>query len=121
GESADRRSAQAYARVMATGSATVVLKDGENEVGRFRWKELTHDKPVEQEAMRVEVTEQGRNWVHVTVLDEATGRPVPCRVAFRSLEGVPYQPHGHHGHTNSALGTWHLDVGGDGAPGQRGF
>ncbi len=113
GESADPQSPHAYVCVAATGSATVVLKDGENEVGRFRWKELTHDKPVEQEGMRVEVTEQGRNWVHVTVLDEATGRPVPCRVAFRSVEGIPYQPHGHHGHTNSDLGTWHIDVGGD--------
>jgi len=113
GEPADPDSPHAYARVAAIGSATVVLKDGEEEVGRFRWKELTHDKPVEQEGMRVEVAEQGRNWVHVTVLDDATGRAVPCRVSFRSTDGIPYQPHGHHGHTNSDLGTWHIDVGGD--------
>ncbi|HEX9515082.1 MAG TPA: CehA/McbA family metallohydrolase [Streptosporangiaceae bacterium] len=113
GEPEDPDSAIAYARIAATGSATVVLKDGESEVGRFRWKELTHDQPVETAGMRVQVAEQGRNWVHVTVLDDATGRPVPCRVAFRSVEGVPYQPHGHHGHVNSDLGTWHIDVGGD--------
>ena len=51
--------------------------------------------------------------MHVTVLDDETGRPVPCRVHFRSPEGVPYQPHGHHDHVNSDLGTWHIDVGGD--------
>ena len=113
GEAADPESAHAYARVSAIGSATVVLRDGEREVGSFRWQDLTHDKPVEQAGLRVEVAEQGRNWVHVTVLDEDTRRPVPCRVAFRSAAGVPYQPHGHHSHVNSDLGTWHIDVGGD--------
>src|SRR4030095_12583198 len=54
-----------------------------------------------------------RNWVETVVLDDDTGRPVPCRVHFRSLAGVPYQPHGHHDHVNSDLGTWHVDVGGD--------
>ncbi len=39
--------------------------------------------------------------------------PLPCRVHFRSPEGMPYQPHGHHDHVNSDLGTWHVDVGGD--------
>ena len=113
GEAADPDSPHAYARVAAIGSATVVLKDGEDEVGRLQWKDLTHDRPVERDGLRVEVTEQGRNWVHVTVLDDATGRPVPCRVAFRSPAGIPYQPHGHHSHVNSDLGTWHIDVGGD--------
>jgi len=113
GESADTDSPHAYARISAIGSATVVLKDADREVGRFRWNELTHETPVEQVGMRVQVVEQGRNWVHVTVLDDDTGRPVPCRVAFRSAAGVPYQPHGHHSHLNSDLGTWHIDVGGD--------
>ena len=49
----------------------------------------------------------------MTVLDDETDRPVPCRVHFRSPAGVPYQPHGHHDHVNSDLGTWHIDVGGD--------
>jgi hypothetical protein len=38
---------------------------------------------------------------------------VPCRIHFRSPQGVPYQPHGHHGHVNSNLGSWHIDIGGD--------
>ncbi|MFN8540019.1 MAG: hypothetical protein U0232_21380 [Thermomicrobiales bacterium] len=68
--------------------------------------------------VRLELIDPGRNWVHTTVLDDATGRPVPCRVHFRSPEGVPYQPHGHHGHVNSNLGTWHMDVGSDARLGQ---
>src|SRR2546422_4274420 len=48
-----------------------------------------------------------------TVLDDETGRPVPCRVHFRSPRGIPYAPHGHHAHINSNNGTWHLDIGGD--------
>ena len=60
----------------------------------------------------------GKNWVHVTILDDDTGKPVPCRVHFRSPDGVPYQPHGHHNQVNSNLGTWHLDIGGDARLGQ---
>ncbi len=113
GEEVDAESSHAYGRIAALGSATVAVKDGERELGRFRWSELTHDDPVERDSVRIEVIERGRNWVHVTVLDDETGRPVPCRVHFRSPEGVPYQPHGHHDHVNSDLGTWHIDVGGD--------
>lgn len=113
GEDADPETSSAYARIAAVPSATVTLKDGDREVGRFRWGDLTHDTPIERDDIRVEVVEQGRNWVHVTVLDDETGRPVPCRVHFRSPAGVPYQPHGHHDHVNSDLGTWHIDVGGD--------
>ena len=32
---------------------------------------------------------------------------------FRSPEGVPYQPYGHHNHVNSNLDTFHFDIGGD--------
>ena len=63
--------------------------------------------------VRVEIVEDGRNWVETVVVDDATGQPVPCRVHFRSPDGVPYQPHGHHAHVNSNNDTWHVDVGGD--------
>jgi hypothetical protein len=69
----------------------------------------------------LELAERGRNWVHVSVLDEATGRPVPCRVHFRSADGIPYQPHGHHNHVTQNLGSWHYDVGGDTRLGQRSY
>jgi hypothetical protein len=113
GEEADPQSSSAYARIAAVPSATVTVRDGERELGRFRWGDLTYHAPLEREGLRVEVVEQGRNWVHVSVVDDETEQPVPCRVHFRSPQGVPYQPHGHHDHVNSDLGTWHIDVGGD--------
>jgi hypothetical protein len=113
GERVDPDSPHAYAHVAATPSAEVVVRDGVEELGRFRWGELDFDRPVEAGALRVQVLEQGRNWVHVTVEDADTGRPVACRVHFRSPEGVPYPPYGHPAHVNSDLGTWHVDVGGD--------
>jgi hypothetical protein len=99
--------------VSAVPSAEVIIRDGAEELGRFPWGDLDFDRPVRTDGLHVEVIEQGRNWVHVTVEDADTGRPVPCRVHFRSPEGVPYPPHGHHAHVNSDLGTWHVDVGGD--------
>jgi len=112
GDDPDPASASAYAPIAAVPSATVVVKDGERDVGRFRWGDLD-GAALERDGVRVEVLERGRNWVHVSVVDDDTDRPVPCRVHFRSPEGVPYQPHGHHDHVNSDLGTWHIDVGGD--------
>jgi hypothetical protein len=113
GEDVDADSPNAYVRIAAVPSATVVVTDGDRTLGRFRWGDVTHDEPAGSDGLRIEVLEEGRNWVHVSVLDEETGEPVPCRVHFRSPEGVPYQPHGHHDHVNSDLGTWHIDVGGD--------
>ena len=112
GEDADASSPHAYAQIAAVPSATIAVADGDREVGRFRWGDLD-GSPIERDGLRVEVLEEGRNWVHVTVVDDATDRPVPCRVHFRSPDGVPYQPHGHHDHVNADLGTWHIDVGGD--------
>ncbi|MFN8452478.1 MAG: hypothetical protein U0521_28710 [Anaerolineae bacterium] len=42
-----------------------------------------------------------------TVVDDETGKPVPCRIHFRSPQGIPFQPHGHHNHVNpiSTRGT----------------
>jgi len=113
GEPDDPASPYAYARVEAVPSATVTVADGEREIGRFRWRDLGPGRPIERQGMSVTDAEPGRNWVHVTVLDDETGRPVPCRVAFRTPEGIPYQPHAHHDHVNSDLGTWHIDIGGD--------
>ncbi|MBV9854466.1 MAG: CehA/McbA family metallohydrolase, partial [Streptosporangiaceae bacterium] len=69
----------------------------------------------------LELMERGRNWVHVSVVDDATGRLLPCRVHFRSAGGIPYQPHGHHNHVAQNLGSWHYDVGGDTRLGQRSY
>ena len=103
----------AYASIAALPSATVRISHDGTELGAVRWSDVERDGHASTDRVRVELVDPGRNWVHVTVLDDATGKPVPCRVHFRSPAGVPYQPHGHHQHVNQNLGSWHQDVGGD--------
>ena len=113
GEEQNEKSGQAYVEVAAISSATVTVKHAGEEIGRANWGELQTQGKVQTPRLQLEVVDRGRNWVHVTVLDDETGQPVPCRIHFRSPEGIPYQPHGHHDHVNSNLGTWHVDIGGD--------
>ncbi len=113
GEPQNPKSSPAYVEIAAVPSATVTVKQGAEEIGRVNWGEVEQKGVASAPRVRVELMDRGRNWVHVTVLDDETGRPVPCRVHFRSPEGIPYQPHGHHNQVNSNLGTWHIDVGGD--------
>jgi hypothetical protein len=111
--------ASAYASIAALPSATVAVRHGDEELGQVRWADVERDGRADDGRVSVELVEDGRNWVHVRVIDDATGQPVPCRVHFRSAEGVPYQPHGHHNHVTQNLGSWHYDVGGDVRLGQR--
>ena len=113
GESQNTRSSPAYVEVSATSSATMTVSQNGKKVGQANWGEVEATGTVETPGMRVTLLDRGKNWVHVNVLDDDTGKPVPCRVHFRSPEGVPYQPHGHHGHLNTNLSTWHIDIGGD--------
>ncbi|MFL5804355.1 MAG: CehA/McbA family metallohydrolase [Roseiflexaceae bacterium] len=113
GEPLNQRNSPAYVEVAAIPSATVTLKSGEETLAQVPWDALQQQGALETPRARLEIADPGRNWVRVTVLDDETGQPAPCRVHFRSPEGVPYQPHGHHGHVNSNLDTWHIDVGGD--------
>ncbi|MEN9937054.1 MAG: hypothetical protein RLZZ387_3633 [Chloroflexota bacterium] len=113
GEPQSARRSPAYTEVAAIPSATVTVKGGDETLAAVPWGELQRQGAIETPRARLEVVDRGRNWVRVTVLDDATGNPVPCRVHFRSPEGLPYQPHGHHNHVNSNLDTWHVDVGGD--------
>jgi hypothetical protein len=106
-------SSPAYAAIAAVPSATLTVRHDGNELGRVRWGDVERDGHAAGDCVRVELADPGRNWVQVTVLDDATGQPVPCRVHFQSSEGVPYQPHGHHNHVAQNLGSWHYDVGGD--------
>ncbi len=121
GQADNTRSSPAHVAVAGTPSATVTVKQDGEEVGSANWGELEANEAVETPRVRFEVIDTGRNWVHTTVLDDATGLPVPCRVHFRSARGVPYAPHGHHAHVNSNLETWHVDVGGDVRLGQMSY
>ncbi len=114
GEYQNNKSSPAYTEISATPSATVEVKNQGETLGEVNWGELQQKGIVQpNERVKVEVIDTGRNWVHTTVIDEDTNKPVPCRIHFRSPHGVPYAPHGHHAHVNSNMGTWHIDIGGD--------
>ncbi|HEX8861260.1 MAG TPA: CehA/McbA family metallohydrolase [Actinomycetes bacterium] len=113
GEPNPAKVSSCYSLVSGSPSGTLAVSVGAAEVGAVSWGEVEQAGAVEHQGLRVKVLEEGRSWVHVSVVDGDTGRPTPCRVHFRSPAGVPYQPHGHHDHVNSDLGTWHIDVGGD--------
>ncbi len=114
GEAQNNKSSPAYVEVSAAPSASLDIKNHGETLGTVNWGEVQEKCSVQpNERVKVEIIDTGRNWVHTTVVDEDTGKPVPCRIHFRSPHGVPYAPHGHHAHVNSNMGTWHIDVGGD--------
>lgn len=113
GEPQNPGNSPAYTEVTAIPSATLRVKRGDEEIAATTWGELERAGSADTDRVRFEIVDTGRNWVHTTVLDDATGKPVPCRVHFRSPDGIPWAPHGHHPHVNSNMGTWHIDVGGD--------
>lgn len=113
GQEQNITSSPAYVEVSAVPSATVTVKQGDEEIGSVRWGDVVDKGSVDAGRVSVSLADPGKNWVHVTVLDDDTGKPVPCRVHFRSPDGIPFQPHGHHNQVNSNLDTWHIDVGGD--------
>ena len=102
-----------YAGIAGQPSATISLQRDEDEISQFKWGNVVENGYAETEGSRIELIDRGKNWVHVQVLDEETGKPIPCRIHFQSPEGIPYQPHGHHDHVLSDMGTFHIDVGGD--------
>jgi hypothetical protein len=113
GEAQNAHNSPAYTEIAAIPSATVTVTSGGETLAQVAWGELQQQGAIETPRARLEVVDRGRNWVRVTVMDDETGQPIPCRVHFRSPEGIPFQPHGHHDHVNSNLGSWHIDVGGD--------
>ena len=114
GEPQNEGSSPSYVEIAANPSATVQVKQDQEVLGEANWGDLKEQGQVDASPrVRLEVVDRGRNWVHTRVVDDETGKEVPCRVHFRSPEGIPYAPHGHHAHVNSNMGTWHIDVGGD--------
>jgi hypothetical protein len=113
GELVNAASSPIYVEVAAASSATLEIRVDDTSVESVRWSDLLTNRAVETEQVRVALVEDGRNWVETVVVDDATNEPIPCRVHFRSPDGVPYQPHGHHSQVGSRQDTWHRDVGGD--------
>ena len=114
GEPDNLTSSPAYTEIGAVPSAEVRVTQGGEVLGTARFGDLQTQEAVQASPrLRLSLPESGRNWVHTRVLDAETGRPVPCRVHFRSPEGVPYQPYGHHPHLFSGFSTWGRDFFGD--------
>ena len=113
GQTNNARSSPAYVEIAARPSATITVKNHGKRLGRTKWGRLQKKGQVKMARVNLKVVDHGRNWVHVKVVDDQTGKPIPCRVHFRSPEGIPYQPHGHHNQVNRNLGSWHQDIGGD--------
>ena len=118
GEQQNDEASPSYAEISAVPSATVSIKQKGESIGQLSWGEVEEKGKTENSRVRMELADRGRNWVKVTIIDDDTGRPVPCRIHFRSPDGIPYQPHGHHNQVNSNLDSWHIDVGGDVRMGQ---
>ncbi|AWT59228.1 MAG: hypothetical protein DF168_00409 [Candidatus Moanabacter tarae] len=119
GEKQNPGSSPSYAEIAANPSATISVKQNDEILGEANWGDLREKREIKaSERLELQVIERGKNWVHTTVVDDNTGQPIPCRIHFRSPEGIPYAPHGHHAHVNTNLGTWHSDVGGDVRMGQ---
>ncbi len=122
GEPQNEKSSPSQVEIAASPSATVTVKHSGEKLGAVNWGEVLEKGKAESGSrVKVEVVDTGRNWVHTKVVDDDTGKPVPCRIHFRSPRGVAYAPHGHHAHVNSNNGTWHFDVGGDMRLGQASY
>jgi hypothetical protein len=103
-----------YALVAAARSANLIVRSGDLVLGSVPFGAAATSDGAVVGSLRIRAVQaDGRNWVHTTVVDRATGKPVPCRIHFRSADGIPYQPHGHPNHIYADLDTWHVDVGGD--------
>ena len=114
GEENNRTGNPAYTEVSAVPSANVRVTRGGEVLGTARFGDLQGGSVVEvSPKLKLSMPEIGRNWVHTRVIDADSGKPVPCRVHFRSPEGIPYQPYGHHPHLFSGFNPWGRDLFGD--------
>ncbi len=100
-----------YLEVHGSPEGELRVRAGECTKGAFRWGDLLEQKSVQEGPIRVAlVSPKGKQWVHVRVEDEETGKPVGARIHFRSAQGAYFAPHGHQADVNIA---WFEDMGGD--------
>jgi hypothetical protein len=108
-----RGSRHLYAEITASPEATLVLSDA--KMGReyaFDLGQASAGKELEARpaGARVEILEREKVWLHGRVVDAATHRPTPVRLAFRSREGRYIPPYGHRTEINDG---WFQDYGAD--------
>ena len=100
-----------YVEVHGSREGTLSVGAGEGAEATFKWGDVLERGAAEEGPVRVElVAPSGKQWVHVRVIDEDTGKPVGTRIHFRSSQGAYLAPHGHHADVNTG---WFEDVGGD--------
>ena len=99
-----------YLEVHGSREGRLNVRCGESSEA-FRWGDVLEKKTVTSGGTRVSmVAPSGRQWVRVSVNDAAIGRPIGCRIHFRSAHGAYFAPHGHQADVNTA---WFEDMGGD--------
>lgn len=91
-----------------TASPEATLKLRERATGHTAEFALSETQPVAR--ARVELLHAHKTWLHGKVIDRATSRPTPVRLAFRSLEGRYLPPYGHRYEINTG---WFQDYGAD--------
>jgi len=102
-----------YTEVTASPDTTLSLLDVkaakryEFDLGRLVPGKELDARPV---GARVEVIETQKVWLRGQVVDSATGRPTPVRIALRSKDGRYIPPYGHRAEINDA---WFQDYGAD--------
>jgi hypothetical protein len=95
-----------YAEVAASRAATLTLLDlSKGKKYEFGLGEVVPGRELEARpaGARVEILEANKTWVHGKVVDAATGRPTPVRLAFRSRDGRYIPPYGHRTQVNDAF------------------
>ncbi|MBT6631031.1 MAG: hypothetical protein HOB49_28700, partial [Gemmatimonadetes bacterium] len=110
GRGGQTRRAGGHVEVHGSEGGTLSVGSGE-EKADFRWGDVLAEGTAKDGPVQIEVVGHlGTEWVHVRVEDEDTGKPVGCRVHFRSKQGNYLAPHGHQQDVNIA---WFEDMGGD--------
>lgn len=100
-----------YLEIHASRRGALKVRVGESSQASFGWGDLLDAGRAESGEISVEhVAPSGKQWLHVRVTDEETGRPIGARVHFRSPQGAYFAPHGHQSDVNV---QWFEDMGGD--------
>jgi hypothetical protein len=102
-----------YCYVTASPTAEMELVLGSTSLGMLRWVDLLAGEDLEvADDVSARLHRTPMTWVHTTVVDRDSRVPLPCRVHFRSLFGLPLQPDTH---------ANHVGVGEDQRDGMLGF
>jgi hypothetical protein len=102
-----------YVEMSASPEATLTLQDVKSGTRyQFQVGQAVpgHELQAQLAGPSIEIIESTKVWLHGTVTDTHTGKPVPVRLAFRSKEGRYIPPYGHRAEVNAG---WFQDYGAD--------